>query len=110
MKKLTDQLRHAMSQTVRITDDEWAAFEPFIQFKKIKKREKFAAEGQICRDIGFILRGSFRQFYVVDGEEKSTFFMFENSLRRRYSTNGGFLFEKIVGKHPLSISVKFKQF
>ncbi len=80
MKNLTDQLRHAMSQTVRIADDEWAAFEPFIGFKKFKKRENYSVEGQICREIGFILRGSFRQFYMVDGEEKSTFFMFENSF------------------------------
>ena len=88
MKDLTDQLRHAMSQTVRISDDEWAAFEPFIRLKKFKKRENYVVEGQICREVGFILRGSFRQFYVVDGEEKTSFFMFENNFVTDYE---GFL-------------------
>jgi CRP-like cAMP-binding protein len=86
MKHLTDNLRHAMSQTVRITDDEWAAFEPFIKLKHYKKRENFNQEGQICREVGFILRGSFRQFYVVDGEEKTTFFMFENNFVTDYES------------------------
>lgn len=88
MKNLTDQLRHAMSQTVRIADDEWVAFEPLIRLKKFKKRENYVGEGQICREVGFILRGSFRQFYVVDGEEKTSFFMFENSFVSDYE---GFL-------------------
>jgi CRP-like cAMP-binding protein len=86
MKDLTNQLRHAMSQTVRITDDEWAAFEPFIHLKKYKKRENFTREGQICREVGFVITGSFRQFYVVDGEEKSTFFMFENNFVSDYES------------------------
>jgi CRP-like cAMP-binding protein len=86
MKNLTDQLRHAMSQTVRIADDEWAAFEPFIRLKKFKKRENYTVEGLICREVGFILRGSFRQFYVVDGEDKSTFFMFENGFVTDYES------------------------
>jgi CRP-like cAMP-binding protein len=86
MKNLTDQLRLAMSQTVRIADDEWAAFEPFIKLKKVKKRENLTREGQICREVGFILRGSFRQYYVVEGEEKSTFFMFENNFVTDYES------------------------
>ena len=83
---LTDQLRRAMSQTVSIPDDEWAAFEPFIRLKKYKKRENFTSEGQISREIGFVLRGSFRQYYVVDGEEKTTFFIFENGFVADYES------------------------
>jgi CRP-like cAMP-binding protein len=71
-------LRQVMSQTIPIADDEWAAFEPFIFSKKIKKREILLREGQVSTHIGFVLSGSFRQFYVIDGEEKTTFFFFEN--------------------------------
>jgi CRP-like cAMP-binding protein len=71
-------LRAAMSQTIPLQNDEWEALEPHIYAKKYKKRDILLREGQISNHIGFVVSGSFRQYYVIDGEEKTTFFFFEN--------------------------------
>lgn len=73
-------LRQIMSQTINIADDEWEAFEPYISTKKIKKRSHYLQEGAVSTEIGFALSGSFRQYYLIDGVEKTTFFFFENSF------------------------------
>jgi CRP-like cAMP-binding protein len=73
-------LRQVMSQTIPIADDEWEAFEPFLFIKKVKKKSLFLEEGHISNTIGLVLSGSFRQYYMVDGIEKTTFFFFENNF------------------------------
>jgi CRP-like cAMP-binding protein len=83
MKQL---LRQAISQTIAIDDDEWAAFEPHIFTRKIKKRDLLLAEKQVCDEICFVVDGSFRQFYIVDGEEKTTFFFFEQQFACDYDS------------------------
>jgi CRP-like cAMP-binding protein len=79
-------LRTVMSQTLKIDQDEWEAFEPHIFHKKVKKRENLLKEGQICSEICFILRGGFRQYHLIDGEEKTTFFSFENDFACNYES------------------------
>jgi CRP-like cAMP-binding protein len=79
-------LRQVMSQTIRIADDEWEAFEPHIHTRTLKKRENLMVEGQICHDIHLVLRGSLRQYHIIDGEEKSTFFHFENQFACNYES------------------------
>jgi CRP-like cAMP-binding protein len=83
---MKEALRHAMSQTIHIADDEWAALEPHISSKKIKKRDNLIKEGQICTHISFLLRGSMRQYHIVDGEEKTTFFFFDNHFACNYES------------------------
>jgi CRP-like cAMP-binding protein len=73
-------LRQAMSQTIPIQDDEWQALEPHIFSRKYKKKDILLKEGQVSTSIGFVTKGSFRQYYLIDGEEKTTFFFFENSF------------------------------
>jgi CRP-like cAMP-binding protein len=77
MKEL---LRQIMSQTIPIANDEWEALEPHIHSKKIKKRTSLLQKGQVSNQIGLIVSGSFRQYYLIDGVEKTTFFFFEHSF------------------------------
>jgi CRP-like cAMP-binding protein len=83
---MTEALRHAMSQTIHIANDEWEVFEPHIFSKKIKKRGNLIEEGQICTHISFLLRGSMRQYHIIDGEEKTTFFFFDNNFACNYES------------------------
>jgi CRP-like cAMP-binding protein len=87
-----------MSQTIKIDDDEWAAFEPHIFTKKVKKRETLIKEGQICSEICLVLRGVFRQYHLRDGEEKTTFFHFENDFACNY--------ESFLTKQPSDITIE----
>jgi CRP-like cAMP-binding protein len=83
---MKEALRQALNQTVHIANDEWEAFEPHIQAKKIKKKANLIEEGQICSHIHFILRGSMRQYHNVGGEEKTTFFFFDNHFACNYES------------------------
>jgi CRP-like cAMP-binding protein len=83
MKEL---LRQAFSQVIKIDDDEWEAFEPYIQSKTYKKRENLIEEGQVSKHINFLIKGSMRQYHVIDGEEKTTFFFFENDFSCNYES------------------------
>ena len=95
---IKNALRAAMSQIIRIKDDEWEAFEPFIEVKSFKKRENYISDGQICREVGFILRGSFRQYCIIEGEEKTTFFYFENQFVTNY--------ESFVTQSPSNLTIE----
>ena len=91
-------LRAIMNQTIDIDQDEWEAFEPNIFSKKIKKRDNLLKEGQICSEISFLLRGAFRQYHLVDGEEKTTFFFFENHFACNY--------ESFLTRQPSDVTIE----
>ncbi len=57
---------------------------PHLTEKKLKKNQLFAQEGKRAKDIAFVLEGNLRQFYSKDGEEKTTYFYFENHLMSSY--------------------------
>jgi CRP-like cAMP-binding protein len=79
-------LRQVMSQTLPIAQDEWEAFEPHIFTKTVKKREQLIRLGQVCAEVGVIIKGSFRQYHIIDGEEKTTFFFFDNQFVCNYES------------------------
>jgi CRP-like cAMP-binding protein len=78
------QLRQQMQRFVTFKDEEWDLLVPHLQEKTLKKGQLFAAEGKQAKDIGFILQGNMRQYYTRDGEEKTTYFYFENHLVSSY--------------------------
>jgi len=42
------------------------------------------AEGKRALNVGFVIEGMFRQYYTKDGEEKTTYFFFENHFISSY--------------------------
>ena len=44
----------------------------------------FVGEGKICNEVGFILNGSFRFYFVKDGIEISNYFCFQNEFISSY--------------------------
>jgi CRP-like cAMP-binding protein len=57
---------------------------PYLELRTIKKNALFAEEGKMGREVGMILEGCMRHYYTKDGEEKSTYFYFENALVGAY--------------------------
>jgi CRP-like cAMP-binding protein len=78
------QLRTAFSRFVPLNDEDWHLLEPYLELRVLKKHELFAEEGKAARDIGFVLEGNLRHYYTRDGEEKTTYFYFENHLVASY--------------------------
>lgn len=71
-------LRAFIEQRIPLTNEEWESFESVLQFRQLKRKELFLREGQVCRQIGFIQKGYVRLYYIVDGEEVTKDFNFEN--------------------------------
>lgn len=50
----------------------------FFQFRKFKKGEYLYKPGEIATETGFIMKGVFRVYYLVDGKESTRFLGCEN--------------------------------
>jgi CRP-like cAMP-binding protein len=62
--KLLDYIkRHA---TLPLTSDEEALIIATFQLKKLRKKQYFLEEGNVCKYVGFIVKGAMRQYSVDD--------------------------------------------
>lgn len=77
-------LRDFIQNFLKLTDDEWEMLLPFLKIRKLKKHEYFVTEGEISNEVGFVLEGMLRHFYTKQGEEKTTYFYFENHFISSY--------------------------
>jgi CRP-like cAMP-binding protein len=77
-------LRAAVERFVQLTDDDWQLLVPHLSERSLKKHDLFAAEGKKNGEVGFVLEGNLRQYYTKDGQEKTTYFYFENHLVSAY--------------------------
>ena len=70
-----EHLSLAIGGFAQLTPEEFALSEKSWQLKEYKKGEYYNHHKQICRYLGFIIRGAFRS-YIIDsktGEEKNVF-------------------------------------
>lgn len=84
---LTDAASRLHQQTqhfTRLTEDEWSALVPHLTLRTFSKHEYLVREGVVANEVGLVLEGAFRQFYTKDGEERTTFFFFEDQLVGAY--------------------------
>ncbi|MBX9734638.1 MAG: Crp/Fnr family transcriptional regulator [Chitinophagaceae bacterium] len=68
-----------------INSNEWELLYEKCTEVTIHKGDFFIKQGRVETRIGFIITGSFRQFYInPSGEELSTYFFFEHNLVSSY--------------------------
>lgn len=77
-------LREYIERFTHLSDKDWDMLLPHISERSIPKNQLFAKEGKVCKEIGFVLEGNMRHYYTKDGEEKTTYFYFENSFVTDY--------------------------
>lgn len=76
-----NQLRKSISEVHPLRNECWAEIEPLIYVKELNKKDYFSKEGQTSRDLGFILNGILRIYYLSDnGDEWNKHFMIENNF------------------------------
>lgn len=80
----TQRLRSQIEQFVALSDDDWQLLTPHLTLSTSKKHALFAQEGRVAGEVAFVLDGMFRQFYTKDGEERTTYFFFENHFLSAY--------------------------
>lgn len=72
--------RGLIQQFVKLTDEEWNLMLPHLKEKVIKKNDYMIREGQVGKELGYVVQGDMRHFYTRHGEEKTTYFYFENAM------------------------------
>lgn len=77
-------LRSAIHRLIILTDEEWELLTPVLRYRSLKRGENWISEGQKEQDFGIVLEGNLRHYYTRDGEEKTTYFYFENHLVGSY--------------------------
>jgi CRP-like cAMP-binding protein len=77
-------LRNAINRLVQLTDQDWELLVPHLTYRHLGKGEYWIAEGKKEQQIGFVLNGNMRHYYLHNGEEKTTYFYFENHLVSSY--------------------------
>lgn len=79
------QLKNHVQSISTITDADWHELLPHLQIKTLSKNKYLIKENKIATEIGFVIEGTLRQYYTNDiGEEKTTYFFFENSFTGAY--------------------------
>jgi len=78
------QLRSTIERFIKMPDADWELLVPHLKFRKLDKQTDFAKEGKTATEIGLLLDGSMRHYYTKDGEEKTTYFYFENHFVSSY--------------------------
>ncbi|WP_298487666.1 Crp/Fnr family transcriptional regulator [uncultured Maribacter sp.] len=70
-----------------LTDDEINIFEKKVVLKKLNKGDFFIKEGQVSKEVGFVISGLLRSFYHSSSSEEVTYcFTFSNSFVSAYSS------------------------
>lgn len=75
-----------LTQISFLTTKDCSIFEPYLTTKTIKKSHYYLIEGKICKEMGFVNKGLFRTYYLLDGKEINTHFVFENQFVVEYDS------------------------
>lgn len=79
-----EALKQQIKRFVKISEAEWQMLEPHLKTVHLKKHQNFCTEGAKANEVGFVLKGMLRHYYTRNGEEKTTYFYFENHFVSSY--------------------------
>lgn len=75
-----------ISTFIQLTEEEWADMAQYYRVKKLAKNDFLIKEGQICRAMNFLNKGTCRTFNLKNGKEITTNFFFDGSFITDYSS------------------------
>ena len=80
------QLKENLGRFISISKQEFEHIYTYVKIKKFKRRELIMNIGEVCKDAMYIAEGCLRYFHVVDGEEHTGQFFFENGWYTDYES------------------------
>lgn len=83
---MTEALIISMQSYIDLDAKETDCIKQLFKEKSIKKGDFFLAEGQVCKQVGFIVKGVMRYYINHDGEDRSYSFAQENSFICNYES------------------------
>lgn len=75
---MTIQLQNFFRFFINFSDEELEEVSHFFYPKKLKKGQNLCTPGNIATEIGFVLKGVFRVYYLIEGKESTRFLGCEN--------------------------------
>ncbi len=72
------QLRSFFRFFIDFSDEELDEVWEFFRPRKLKKGDYLVKPGEIATEIGFVVKGVFRVYYLIDGKESTRFLGCEN--------------------------------
>lgn len=76
----------SIAQFVNFNQQEADAIFTILKEKKIKRKQHLLREGDVCNYAAFIEKGCLRYYYIVNGEESTGQFFFENGWYADYES------------------------
>jgi len=83
---MTDQLITGIQSFINLDPNETASLKLLFRERSIKKGDFFLAEGQVCKQAGFIIKGLMRYYINHDGEDRTYEFAKENDFICNYES------------------------
>lgn len=83
---MPQELKTFLEKLVPLTPEAWADMEKIIRKKSLNRNDHFLKQGEVCKRLGFIVKGYVRVYYLVNGEETTKDFNFENSFCGSYAS------------------------
>lgn len=77
---LVEAVRKYFERLTPIDDKTWTEFKSLLHTRQLKRKDHFLRQGEVCRHVGFVQEGYVRLYYLVDGEEITKDFNFEDSF------------------------------
>lgn len=81
-----EEFREEVEKHVKLSDKEWSVFQKILIPKQLKKHDLFLEQGKVCRYMAFINKGYVRFYFLLEGEEITKEFSFENSFCGSYTS------------------------
>lgn len=78
-------LRSSIEKFVPLTDVEWNMLLAYLEVRTLKKHDCLAEEGKHANEIGFVLEGMLRHYYIKTEKKKQPIFILKIISWRRIS-------------------------
>lgn len=72
-KIAAQKITNFLKQFAFLTPDEINYFISLCQYKTLSKGDYFTKEGKVCNEIGFVLTGVFRSYYLSSSDDEITY-------------------------------------
>jgi CRP-like cAMP-binding protein len=78
--------RKHLERYVTFNPEEWEAFASQVTFSKLKKKQHYATADTVCDKFGFLVSGSVRYYHIINGEDITSYFSFEEEFTSSYKS------------------------
>jgi len=81
---MNNNIKAVVTNSVNLTEEEWLVLSKFLVIKKYKKGDYFLKENDYCNYVGFVDKGFFNFYYLIDGVQHIRGFFFPNEFISNY--------------------------